>query len=92
MNQKPDDPIGSYQAGAPMRADSSIQEGLAPQDGDSPSSNRVQEEATASPLDACARAFKRHERWVLVVGIALQFTVLLSMVVMGSAKLIGGGF
>ena len=92
MNETPNDPRESFQAGAPMHGDGSIQDGAARGDAEPMPREDANDGEAAAMLDACALAIKGYERWGLVAGVVLQLGVLLSMIFMGGFKVLGGGF
>ncbi len=92
MNEQPNDPRESIQAGAPMRGDGSIQDGTTPGDVEAIFGDAVDAGEAATRLDACVEVMKGYERWGLLVGVVLQLGVLLSMIFMGGPKVLGGWF
>jgi hypothetical protein len=79
MNEKNEPLPTSIQAGAPSPAPAATDSGASIEIGET------------SVLGRIVAAIKAHERWGLAFGVGVQLLVLASMIVLGTAKVLGGG-
>ena len=81
MNERENEPLPtSFQADVPIVA-------RAPSDDEDESIDL----GRPSRLERCMVAIKAHERWGVALGVGLQLLVLGGLIVMGTAKALGGG-